>query len=35
MTSDDAEELINFVELLLKFVYEFPGRIRIPTISED
>ncbi len=34
MTSDDAEELINFVEMLLKFIYEFPSKIGIPTITE-
>ena len=28
MTKEDAEELISFVEMLLKFIYEFPGRIR-------
>jgi len=27
MAQADAEELINFTEMLLKFIYEFPGRI--------
>jgi hypothetical protein len=30
MTPDDAFELLSFVEMLLKFVYEFPARI-MPT----
>lgn len=27
MTQSDAEELISFAEMLLKFIYEFPSRI--------
>ena len=27
MIRDEAEELINFVEMLLKFIYEFPAKI--------
>lgn len=27
MTKPDAEELISFVEMLLKFIYEFPSKI--------
>ena len=27
MTKEDAEELITFAEMLLKFIYEFPKRI--------
>ncbi len=27
MTQPDAEELISFAEMLLKFIYEFPSRI--------
>lgn len=27
MTSDDAGELISFVEMLLKFIYEFPAKV--------
>ena len=27
MSRDDAEELITFVEMLLKFIYEFPARV--------
>ncbi|WP_431261130.1 DUF4145 domain-containing protein [Roseateles chitinivorans] len=27
MSSGDAEELISFVEMLLKFIYEFPAKI--------
>jgi Domain of unknown function (DUF4145) len=30
MTDDDAAELISFVEMLLKFIYEFPARV--PTV---
>jgi hypothetical protein len=26
-SSEDAEELISFVEMLLKFIYEFPARV--------
>jgi len=28
MTQQDAEKLISFTEMLLKFIYEFPSRIR-------
>ena len=27
MTQADAEELISFIEMLLKFIYEFPARV--------
>ncbi len=27
MGSDDAKDLISFVEMLLKFIYEFPNKI--------
>lgn len=27
MTKDDSEELIAFIEMLLKFIYEFPNRV--------
>lgn len=27
MSREDAEELINFAEMLLKFIYEFPARV--------
>ena len=27
MTQQDAEELIDFVEMLIKFIYEFPNRV--------
>jgi len=27
MTTDDANELITFAEMLLKFIYEFPNRV--------
>jgi hypothetical protein len=27
MTQPDAEELISFAEMLLKFIYEFPSRV--------
>jgi len=30
MSKDDAEELISFSEMLLKFIYEFPSRIPPP-----
>jgi len=28
MSSDDAKELLSFMEMILKFLYEFPSRIR-------
>lgn len=28
MNKDDAEELISFIEMLLKFIYEFPSKIK-------
>lgn len=28
MSADDAEQLLDFTELLLKFVYEFPTRVK-------
>lgn len=33
MTKDDAEELINFVEMLLKFIYEFPAKMGVQVKS--
>jgi hypothetical protein len=30
MSRTDAEELISFIEMLLKFMYEFPARIPPP-----
>jgi len=30
MTQDDAEELLIFIEMLLKFIYEFPNRVPNP-----
>jgi hypothetical protein len=30
MSQADAEELISFIEMLLKFIYEFPGKIPQP-----
>lgn len=31
MTPEDSAELVGFVEMLLKFIYEFPNRIPKPT----
>ncbi len=28
MTKDDAEDLITFSEMLLRFIFEFPSRIK-------
>ncbi len=28
MEKEDAEELINFIEMLLKIIYEFPGKMK-------
>src|ERR1035437_5059130 len=32
MTQGDAADLVNFTEMLLKFIYEFPGRVPAPAI---
>jgi hypothetical protein len=29
-TKDEAEEILTFLEMLLKFIYEFPGRALTP-----
>jgi len=31
MKKEDAEDLLNFLEMLLKFMYEFPGKLAPPT----
>jgi hypothetical protein len=31
MTPDDAQDLISFIEMLLKIIYEFPANIRRKT----
>ena len=31
MKSEDAEDLITFIEMLLKFIYEFPNKIQVQT----
>lgn len=31
MEKDDAEELITFIEMLLKFIYEFPSKMKKKT----
>jgi hypothetical protein len=28
MSSEDAKDLITFIEMLLKFIYEFPNKIK-------
>jgi hypothetical protein len=33
MKASDAEELITFAEMLLKFVYEFPSRVPKKAVS--
>jgi hypothetical protein len=33
MSQKDAEDLVTFVEMLLKFVYEFPNRIPKPATT--
>lgn len=35
MSRDDAEDLIIFLEMLLKFIYEFPARIAIDEVQEE
>jgi len=32
MTNEDAVELINFLEMLLKFIYEFPNLVPKPAV---
>ncbi len=34
MTKDEAEELINFLEMLLTFIYEFPKKIGVPIVQQ-
>lgn len=34
MSQDEAQELLSFTEMLLKFVYELPASITIPTTTE-
>ena len=34
MSQQDAEDLINFLEMLLKFMYEFPGKLDPPGRAE-
>lgn len=33
MRKQDSEELIDFVEMLLKFIYEFPNRVPRPAVA--
>lgn len=33
MTSQDAQDLISFIEMLLRFIYEFPAMVPQPTIT--
>lgn len=33
MSKEDAEELISFAEMLLKFIYEFPQRVPKPPVA--
>lgn len=35
MTRDDAFELLSFIEMLLKFIYEFPARIGVKDSSKE
>lgn len=35
MGKEDAEELISFVEMLLKFIYEYPTRIEEKNLQEE
>ncbi len=32
MTREDANELISFAEMLLKFIYEFPAKVPVPKL---
>jgi len=33
MSKSEAEELITFLEMLLKFIYEFPARVPPPLVT--
>ena len=33
MTKENAEELVNFIEMLLTFIYEFPGKTKDPVAA--
>ena len=33
MTKGDAEELVNFIGMLLTFIYEFPGKTKAPAAT--
>jgi hypothetical protein len=33
MSKDEAEKLITFVEMMLKFIYELPNVVPLPTAS--
>ncbi len=33
MQKNDSEELISFIEMLLKFIYEFPNRVPKPAAA--
>ena len=35
MSKNDALEIINFLEMLLKFIYEFPGRVGLNNTSSE
>ena len=35
MTREDANELISFAEMLLKFIYEFPAKVPVPKLPKS
>jgi len=35
MSKDDAEQLISFLEMLLKFIYEFPAKVPEETVKTE
>gem|GEM_PF-4099673 len=35
MSKNNALEIINFLEMLLKFIYEFPGRVNPNSTSAE
>ena len=35
MSKDDAEQLVSFVEMLLKFIYEFPAKVPDETAKSE
>jgi hypothetical protein len=35
MSKEDAEELLSFAEMLLKFIFEFPAKMKRKTVTNE